>query len=438
MSRTNPSPRPPLAPSNRARRILVAEDSRTQAIQLKHILEKHGFRVTVAANGREACELARIEPPDLILSDVVMPEMNGFELCQTIKSDPALKGIPVILVTTLADPADVIRGMACQADNFVVKPFDETYLIRDIQFVLVNHDIRRADTDVGNEVEIYFAGEKHMITAGRVQILNLLLSTYDAAIQRNKELREIQERLHDANQDLENANTELESFSYSVSHDLRAPVRHLIGYTELLESSLGDEIPETAKRYLKVVAEVGQNMDQLILALLEFSRSSRAPLAMESVDLDRMIHDCRRNLETPDQHHEVQWSVGALPKVNGDPVLLRQVFTNLLSNAIKYSRSRNPARIEIGCAGSEADRAVLFVRDNGVGFDMNFAGKLFGVFQRLHRQDEFEGVGAGLAIVQRIVARHGGRIWAESEPDQGAVFRLTLPTALQSNSNGTD
>src|SRR5258708_3339604 len=189
--------------------ILIAEDSATQAQRLQHILEQPGYRVPAAANGRLALEAAQRSKPALVISDVVMPEMNGYELCSRVKADARLSDVPVILVTTLSDPHDVIRGLECRADNFILKPYDERYLLGRVQYVLVNREMRQTEQP-GMGLEIYFNGQRHFITADRLQILNLLLSTYDAAIQRNKQLTSLQEALQSTNSELQQLTLELE------------------------------------------------------------------------------------------------------------------------------------------------------------------------------------------------------------------------------------
>jgi hypothetical protein len=406
-------------------RILIAEDSPTQAQRLRHILEQQGYEVDVADNGRLALEMAPQFQPALIISDVVMPELDGYELSRRVKADPNLGDIPIILVTTLSDPNDVIRGLECRADNFILKPYDERYLLSRVQFVLVNREMRQAD-EAGMGVEIFFNGHKHFITADRLQILNLLLSTYEAAIQRNKELNRSQEELHLLNGRLAAVNKELESFSYSVSHDLRAPLRHIDGYVQMLVEDTDSTLSAEARRYVKVIADATRQMGELIDDLLAYSRMGWAEMRETTVELDALVREVIQGLEMVTRGRNIIWKIPPLPRVAGDPSMLKQVLANLLGNAVKYTRSRDPAHIELGWAGDEDGRIVLRVRDDGVGFDMKYADKLFGVFQRLHSAEEFEGTGVGLANVLRIVTRHGGRVWAEAVPDQGATFYFTL------------
>jgi light-regulated signal transduction histidine kinase (bacteriophytochrome) len=230
--------------------------------------------------------------------------------------------------------------------------------------------------------------------------------------------------------ELEAINQELEAFSYSVSHDLRAPLRHILGFASLLDRSsatLGDE----GRRYVKTIAAAATRMGTLIDDLLAFSRVSRTTLTKQPVNLSRLVTEAQHELQNGAGNPSISWQIEDLPAAHGDPALLRLVFVNLLSNAIKYSATRDHPQIAVGATPADRDETVIFVRDNGVGFDMQYAGKLFGVFQRLHTTDEFEGTGIGLANVRRIVQRHGGRTWAEGAVDGGATFYFSLPAAAR-------
>jgi PAS domain S-box-containing protein len=236
--------------------------------------------------------------------------------------------------------------------------------------------------------------------------------------------RQVQERTTE----LQAAYQEMEAFSYSISHDLRAPLIHIAGFVEMLKSELDTKLDERSRRHLDTICNSTEHMGRMIADLLTFSRIGRAEMHKVRLNLSDVIKDVRRELAAQLQNREVDWMVGDLPEVYADPFLLRQAMVYLLSNALKFTRPRTPARIEIGA--QTADREdVIFVRDNGVGFDMKYAGKLFGVFQRLHAASDFEGTGIGLANVRRIVHRHGGRAWAESTLGEGATFYLSLPHA---------
>lgn len=219
----------------------------------------------------------------------------------------------------------------------------------------------------------------------------------------------------------------LEAFSYSVSHDLRAPLRHIDGYAALLRKSVEPSLNDKAARYLQTISDSAKQMGQLIDDLLVFSRTGRHEMLHATVDLDQTIRNILADLRLDLQGREISWTIAALPEVQGDPAMLRQVFMNLIANAVKFTNTRPIAVIEIGVEHPTSTEIVVYVRDNGVGFDMQYAAKLFGVFQRLHRADEFEGTGIGLASVRRIVHRHGGRTWAEGVPDKGATFYILLP-----------
>jgi signal transduction histidine kinase len=261
-------------------------------------------------------------------------------------------------------------------------------------------------------------------------IWGLTVAGFSAVRRRVEEsLRQAQEELAKRALDLQTANKELEAFAYSVSHDLRAPLRHVVGYAELLQKHAASTLDEKAVRYLKTILEAAKRMGNLIDDLLGFSRIGRAETNKATVNLEQLVAQVVAELSQDVSGRDIAWNIGALPVCHGDRAMLRMVFTNLLSNAVKFTRQRSRAEIEIGCRQVGNDRMEIFVRDNGAGFDMRYAAKLFGVFQRLHLPEEFEGTGIGLATVQRIVHRHGGTCRAEGAVDHGATFYFTLPTA---------
>ena len=238
---------------------------------------------------------------------------------------------------------------------------------------------------------------------------------------------ELDQRVIERTAQLEATNTELQAFTYSVSHDLRAPVRHIHGYAELLQKSASSALDEKSRHYLTTILDSGKQMATLIDELLSFSRMGQAEMRKLNVSLDELFKEALKNLAPEMNGRSIVWKIDRLPQLYGDPTMLRLVLTNLVSNALKFTRKREDAKIEVGSMNNEQEEIVVFVRDNGVGFDMRYADKLFGIFQRLHREDEFEGTGIGLANVRRIIHRHGGRTWAEGSLNGGATFYFSLP-----------
>jgi signal transduction histidine kinase len=279
--------------------------------------------------------------------------------------------------------------------------------------------------------EAISAGDfSHPVAVGRRDEIGRLGVAFNAMLDQVRDgRRDLEHRVEERVGELRALNQELEAFSYSVSHDLRAPLRHVTGFAALLEAHASATLDDKGRRYLSTITAAANRMGRLIDDLLTFSRMGRTPLAKRRVPLEDLVQDVRREVTAGLDDRQIEWNIRPLPAVDADPTMLRHAMINLLSNAVKYSAPRTPARIEIGTNGhhGNGDETVFFVRDNGVGFDMQYAPKLFGVFQRLHGTEEFEGTGIGLANVRRIIQRHGGRVWAEAEVDRGATFYVSLP-----------
>jgi PAS domain S-box-containing protein len=673
--------------------ILIAEDSLTQATQIKYLLERQNYKVTVACDGKEAIRKLSKHKISLIISDILMPEMNGYELCKEIKSNKDTEDIPVILLTRLSDPEEIIEGLSCGADSFITKPFNEKHLLSNIEKIL--------STGNGNNyqkvpfgVQILFNGEKRTIQAEQQNVVKLMLDIYEGAIHQNErliqtqeELRLLNERLeslvedrtadlseeiklsnqiaerlkeseekwrklvtnipdyialhdseakflflnhyadgfsemdtigkslydfisneskgiyqqnfkkclstgqsqkfeytafgdnkevrtyesslipimqlgkvsnvmaiarditerkqteetirimasfpaenpdpvlrvdrhgillyaneasykyltwklhigekvpssllntvistikegnakeivtehaqriysfkivpvtegsyaniycrditvskqaeteiHNLNAQLEQrviertsqleaANKELEAFAYSVSHDLRAPLRAVDGFSKFILEDYENKLDSEGKRLLNLIRSNTQKMDQLITDLLALSRITRNEMNLSGIDMTKMAISMFNETAPDNVNNNIKFTVDKLPEAFADPVLIKQVWINFLSNAIKFTSKKKIPEIKIG-GKTENDINTYYVKDNGAGFNQEYVSKLFGVFQRLHKSDDFEGTGVGLAIIQRIINRHGGKVWAEGEEGKGAAFYFSLP-----------
>jgi signal transduction histidine kinase len=365
------SPSPEKVSGRERPRVLVADDNADMREYLARLLSTR-WRVDVAEDGQAALASARNQPPDLVLSDVMMPRLDGFALLRELRAHPRTSHIPVVLLSARAGEESVLEGLETGADDYLVKPFAARELLARVQTHLELARLRR-----------------------------------------------------EWSSELERANNELEAFSYSVSHDLRAPLRAIDGFSKALLGDYSSKLDDEGRHYLERVRSGTQRMAHLIDDLLSLSRITRASLSRERVDMTDVARKILIELGGREPERKVESRVSDGLVVQADPRLLRVMLENLLGNAWKFTLKQPVARIEIG-KEERGEETVFFVRDNGAGFNMEYAKKLFTPFQRLHSEAQFEGTGIGLATVHRVVTRHGGRVWAEALPGQGATFFFTL------------
>jgi PAS domain S-box-containing protein len=543
--------------------ILLVDDNPTNLSVAVNYLAEHGFQIIVARDGETGLRLARQEQPDLILLDVLLPGMDGFEVCRRLKAEERTQEIPVIFMTIVTKAEDKVRGFEAGGVDYITKPFQhEEVLARVITHLCLRNLARRLEeaneslekrveertaaltqanqelqteiaerirteaalkrertlianimetspvsiTVVNREGQVTFANSQAEKVFGLVkdeitqrtynaptwritdftggpfpdeklpfqqvmatrqpvydvqhaiewpdgrrvflaingapildesgQVESVVFAVQDITQQTHAEAeirqlnQKLEQRVADRTAQLKAANKELEAFAYSVSHDLRAPLRHIDGFLELLQQRIAESLDERSRHYMTIIFEAARRMGQLIDDLLAFSRMGRDEISKAPVNLGALVQEVIGELEPEINGRSIHWHITNLPTIIGDRAMLRLVLVNLLSNALKFTRERALAEIEIGCLVGEKE-TTFFIRDNGVGFDMAYADKLFGVFQRLHQADEFEGTGIGLASVRRIIQRHNGRTWAEGKVDQGATFYFSLPSPIQ-------
>ena len=385
-------------------RLLVVDDEAAQVEALCRTLGDEGYSVKGFTGTGAALDALGAGSFDIVLTDLTMPGMDGIAFLNAAREiDPGLAGI---VMTGHGSIATAVEAMKAGAIDYILKPFDLRVILR---------------------------------VLARTQAM-LRLRRENAALLERLSLRTVE--LETANRELQVANRELEAFSYSVSHDLRAPVRTIDGLARLVQEDFGDSAPSEARQHIEAITAQASRMSELIDDLLRLARLGREPLHKRPVDMRGLVQEVVSELHGAESARPLDIRIAELPAAQADPSLLRQVWVNLVANALKFTRRRERAVIEITGAERAGDTIVrsdsgrdpgwagqklYSIRDNGAGFDPGRAERLFGIFQRLHAAKDFEGTGIGLSIARRIVERHGGSIWAEGAPDRGAAFHFTLP-----------
>jgi two-component system NtrC family sensor kinase len=391
------------------KKVLAVDDSETYLQEIAAALRYDGYEVILARSGEEALELLAVQPVECVLLDVMMPGIGGRETCRRVKAVPTMCDIPLIMLTSINDRESMIEGLGAGADDYIAKSSDF-----DLVRARVLAQIRRKQFE-----------DEHRAVRER-----LLRAEFEANEARTA-LEAARSRAMLA-EELKLKNEELESFSYSVAHDLRAPLRSIDGFSLALLEDCGELLNEDGKQHLRYVRESAQHMARLIDDLLALSRVTRGELERSTTDISALARSVASRLSRSDAARDVKFVISDRLFAECDNRLLSVALENLMGNAWKFTGRCSEARIEIGAVSETPN--VYFVRDNGAGFDMAYASKLFGVFQRLHAAKDYEGTGIGLATVQRIVRRHGGYIWAESKVGEGATFFFTLEGAGERSS----
>jgi two-component system, sensor histidine kinase and response regulator len=413
--------------------ILLVDDRQDKRMAMEAILTDLGQNIVIAHSGKEALRMLLDRDFAVILLDVNMPGLDGFETAFLIRQRKSLEHTPIIFITGISDTeTHVSRGYSLGAVDYILTPVLPDVLRTKVSvFVELykkNQQLKRQAEGLRqahDELEIRVKNRTFQLA-----VANESLQKEIAERQRAEEsIRYInaalEQRVSDRTAELAATNRELEAFTYSVAHDLQAPLRNIQSYIQLLQADWAEKLPPETRPYLERIAARTKHMAQLISGLLNLSMIGKQGLKMQPVELKGIVDEvvALLKVEKPDRH--IQWKIQDLPAAACDPGLIKQVFTNVLSNAVKYTQPRADAAIEVGQMQVDGE-TTIYVRDNGVGFNMKYADKLFGVFQRLHSITEFEGTGIGLATVERILRKHGGRIWVEAEEKKGATFYFTI------------
>jgi signal transduction histidine kinase len=422
--------------------ILIVDDIADNLYFLEVLLKANGFEVRSAGNGAEALQSARDSPPDLILTDILMPVMDGFTLCREWRADEHLKQIPFIFFTaTYVEKKDEELGLGLGADRFIIKPQEPETLVAIIREVL---DSRSSESQSSagpiRSEEKLLRGYNEALFRKLVKKMGDLELAHQQEKQASMRLQrlndELEERIRLRTNELEAKVAELDAFTFVVSHDLHAPMRQISSYSRILIERLDSKLEADEVQILQRIAMISASATEMVEALLELLRLGKADVSLNEVDLSDMTTDILNELSAAEPERRHLFDVAPGIRVRADRQLMRTMLTNLLENAWKYCAHRQETRISLTTMPGD-DGTIFCIRDNGAGFDMQYGDKLFMPFQRLHHHNEFDGLGVGLVKVNRIVRLHGGRIWAESEPDKGASFYFTIPTTKWSGESET-
>ena len=434
--------------------ILIVEDSPTQAERLRRLIQSLHYNARVAANGQLALAAIRERKPHLVLSDIVMPEMNGYDLCRAIKSDPTLRDIPVILVTSLNDPKDIIRGIECGADNFIRKPYAEDYLLNRISHMLMNQKLRKnQNVEIG--IALYLGDQKHFINAERQQILDLLISTYEQAVQVNGELQarerqviELNMRLAHHAAELETINREIalknlelaeasrmkSAFIANMSHELRTPLNAIIGFTGALLMKLPGPLTTEQDKQLNTIRTSARHLLSLINDILDVAKieAGKVTLELETVRCQELVTDVVDTLRPLALQKGLALEIDLAPGgvvLETDRRALTQILLNLGNNAIKFTET-GTVRVTLALRPGEGQNIIEFsVADSGAGIREEDQAKLFQAFSQLDSTStrHAEGAGLGLYLCQNLANLIGGSLFFKSDFGHGSTFTLALP-----------
>lgn len=368
-------------------KILLVDDKIENLVALETVLKDLDLELIKATNGNDALKETLHHDFALALLDIQMPEMDGYELAEILREEEKTAHLPFIFISGIyTDQFHVFQGYEKGAISFITKPFQPEILINNVKHFILVH--------------------QHEAT-----------------------LKKLNEDLKEKNEELNFLNKELESFTYSVSHDLRAPLRAIYSYSQILLQEHAGDIDEEIERLLTIINGNSKTMGEIIDNLLSLSKLGKREIQKREVDTKSLVETVIEEIKNTEAGKKVAWKVQSLPFCWGDYRLLRQVWINLIANGVKYSSKKKSPAIEVG-ATLQANEIIYYVKDNGAGFDMQFSDQLFGVFQRLHKPSDFEGTGVGLAIVQRIIYRHGGKAWAEGVVGEGAKFYFSIPLKI--------